>query len=261
MRNFKSIAFIMCLMWCASGVSGETVSPKSKINISDLKFPSVFGDLSKVPRRIDTVNNFREITITPDGRFGHVTWSYQDELGSIDNQADFLLHGASIGCPCCPSPMVDSTRDSNPCCVPCDSAIFIGMRSQSEKSDPILLVGQTNVLVQSTSIIPSEGYVVVSALCYVDRDFNDPKPSTLEIGIISEGGLPFLGWEKKELEPAVGAANAQALISMEKTFPVSEGNTTIKLSARSVSENSTDVAQLRILFVTFVPYFKESASK
>jgi hypothetical protein len=285
MRSFKLYLFTTLFLVVAGAIA--QVGVPVQVDPDSIKFPSKFGDLSNVPRRIDSSGNFQVINISPDFRSGKVHWRNVDDFGIHESAASFFVASAYAGCPCCPTPdtmsitatstdtsadtttSTDTSADTTTstatsasiCCVPCYAANVTNGNYQSTKSDPMQLGSNPSVLVQTTLMIPSEGFVVVRALCYVDRELRNSETSAIEFGIISEGGIPFQSWEMKKLEPVHNPADSRMLISMERQFPVSEENTNVRLSARNHSEHSSVVAQLRMLFVTFVPNSNESASE
>jgi len=169
-------------------------------------------------------------------------------------------------CPCCPTNIDTlrvtsaSTSQAQPrgtaaslCCVQCDKASASVTDFLSAEYDAIPLVSENTVLLQTSVTIPSEGIVIVMALCYVDRQLNNSDTSTIVFEINSEGGIPFHSKGVKILEPVQNPADSRIQVIMERQFQVSEGNANISLSAHRFSEKSIDVAQQRMLFVTFVP--------
>ena len=154
------------------------------------------------------------------------------------------------GCPCCPVAL-----DSGGCCIPClvyDASRYEGQKTSKDMAkDPIDLITIEHRF-------PVPGTVFATAACLITRDPNSTDPLEVVFGLTmhgSEGMKPEakVSEVSRVIPPASELADGGRWIPFRQEFHVDAAMTTFSLVGRAPAGAKGDMAQTRIISLTFLP--------
>jgi len=154
------------------------------------------------------------------------------------------------GCPCCPVQF-----DSGGCCLPC--LLYDGTRYEGSE-DPKNFVKDPMALVTFEHQFPVPGTVFATAACLVVRDPSSPDPLEFLFGITMQGGEAMeskadISNESRNIGPASEIGSDGQWVQFHQQFHVDSAATSFTLFGSAPTGSGGDVAQVRIITLTFVP--------